>query len=141
MIDITWCGIVENYLEDGNIKPLAEKVRISDIPEAYRNQVADILLGTLTHKKQRGDSYLEREYKGIIRGAKYYNQMIDDFNRLMKNSGSTAKPMAKMTQQTVYRMISQSKKFGYASNYKSVPYPTVKRTINRNIEKKGWPTI
>lgn len=140
MIDITWIGIVENYLEDGNIKPLAEKVRTSDIPAEYRNQVADILLGKLTHKKQLQDSHLERVYMQILTNGKLHNRIIDDLNKQLKIWGSTSKPIPKMTQQTLKRMISQSKDLSYYL-YSDKPYDTVRRIINRKVRKYGWETL
>lgn len=141
MIDITWIGIVENYLEDGNIKPLAEKVRTSDIPAEYRNQVADILLGKLTHKKQHRNSHLMRVYMKILTNGKLQNRMIDDLNKQLKIWGSTSKPIPKMTQQTLKRMISLSKDFRYSENYDTSPYETTRRVINRMVKENGLETL
>jgi hypothetical protein len=138
MRDILWAGVIENYIETGNIKKLAKLVRDSGVPPEHRDRVADILLGKLPPKKQTPDRHLESEYKLILSSIKSQNKFTDEMNSWFKVQIDIGlkKPYSKMTQQDVKRAISLSKNLGYGGRYE-----TARRIINRKVKEKEWEAI
>jgi len=131
-----YCTAISKYLVKGDIRDLANLIRTENIPEPFREVVAQIIEGDIKHEKAS---------KGIAKSyemKRFYDKLIANALPCFFNSVKDLVASGDLPQD---RLDSLKPSYGrkeilqfIADKYYQGSNDNARRTINRKIKTEGW---